>query len=99
MNKKPRCVAKTATGGECGHVEDNPIHWSECYQDKHPFQRHRMNKDTEEFLTKARAIVREIAQNRDKLREVMEEYEEILDDSDSAVLDMEAALDTLSQHL
>ncbi len=40
-----------------------------------------------------------IAADRDKLRDLISDYEEIADSADMAVTEMEHALDTLSQYI
>lgn len=50
-------------------------------------------------IKKLEKIKNNIAKERDKLREVLDAYHDILDTSDVAVADIEEAIDTLSQYL
>lgn len=52
-----------------------------------------------DFERKAKAIVATVAIERDKLRDLMDEYEEILNDVDEGVENFEAGLALLSQQL
>ena len=56
-------------------------------------------KDLKMFHTKAKKIVESIARERDALRGLIAEYNDVLDDTEMAVDTFENALDTLSQLL
>jgi bacterioferritin (cytochrome b1) len=54
-------------------------------------------KDT--FIKKLKGHVEVIAKNRDAIRDLISEFEEICENCDEAIDELESALDTLSQHL
>ena len=56
-------------------------------------------KTVKSFHREAKAILAKIAAERDKLRDLLWEYDSILEDVGSAHDDFERALDTLSQYL
>lgn len=53
----------------------------------------------QQFVKEARAIVKRMAADRDKLRELISEYTEVIESVDSVQDDLERALDTISEHI
>ena len=56
-------------------------------------------KDLKAAIKALEACKKKIAVERDKMREIVEEYSNIIDSCDDAERDFQAALDTLSQYL
>jgi len=56
-------------------------------------------KQIEAFKTKVQFACKELQEDRDKLRALLDEYADILQDADEAVEDMENAIDALSRLL
>jgi chemotaxis regulatin CheY-phosphate phosphatase CheZ len=53
-------------------------------------------KDKRDFIRKAKQICEEIADARDRLRDLLSDYEEIAENADELVTELEYAIDKIS---
>jgi len=56
-------------------------------------------RGTKTFIVKLEASKKKLAKERDALRDLISEYEDIAESADSAIQDIENAIDTLSQYV